>query len=165
MNAVWNLDPIYKGFDDPAFAGDMASLEDVAKELTAFAAALSETDPLAGLKKGIALQEQFSDLINKLAGFASLRQAANTRDAEAGSRMGQIMSIYSTVAAPMAAFQDWASKLPNLMELVTGDAELKDYTFLFKNEKESSRYLLPGIGEAVMAKMQLSGGSAWSDLQ
>ena len=165
MNAVWNLDPIYKGFDDPAFAGDMASLEDVAKELTAFAAALSETDPLAGLKKGIALQEQFSDLINKLAGFASLRQAANTRDAEAGSRMGQIMSIYSTVAAPMAAFQDWASKLPNLMELVAADDNLKDYTFLFKNEKESSRYLLPGIGEAVMAKMQLSGGSAWSDLQ
>ena len=165
MNDVWNLDPIYKGFDDPAFAEDMKGLESVAKELTAFAANLSETDPLEGLKKGIALQEKFSNLINKLAGFASLRQAANTRDAEAGSRMGQIMSVYSGVAAPMAAFQDWASKLPNLMELVTGDEELKDYTFLFENEKESSRYLLPGIGEAVMAKMQLSGGSAWSDLQ
>ena len=165
MNDIWNLDPIYKGFDDPTFAEDMKGLEGVAKELTAFAATLSETDPLEGLKKGIALQEKFSDLINKLAGFASLRQAANTRDAEAGSRMGQIMSVYSGVAAPMAAFQDWASKLPNLMELVTGDEELKDYTFLFENEKESSRYLLPGIGEAVMAKMQLSGGSAWSDLQ
>ena len=23
MNEVWNLDPIYKGFDDPAFAQDM----------------------------------------------------------------------------------------------------------------------------------------------
>ena len=165
MNDIWNLDPIYKGFEDLAFAEDMKGLENVAKELTAFAATLSETDPLEGLKKGIALQEKFSDLINKLAGFASLRQAANTRDAEAGSRMGQIMSVYSGVAAPMAAFQDWASKLPNLMELVTGDEELKDYTFLFENEKESSRYLLPGIGEAVMAKMQLSGGSAWSDLQ
>ena len=165
MNDVWNLDPIYKGFDDPGFAEDMKSLERVAKEMAAFAESLSKTDPLEGLKKGVALQEEFSDLVGKLAGFASLRQAANTRDGEAGSRMGQIMAVYSGVAAPLAAFQDWASKLPNLMELVTGDAELKDYTFLFRNEKESSRYLLPGIGEAVMAKMQLSGGSAWSDLQ
>ena len=165
MNDVWNLDPIYKGFDDPAFAGDMASLEKVSGELAAFAQTLSDADPLEGLKKGISLQEEFSDLINKLAGYASLRQAANTRDGEAGSRMGQIMSIYSGVAAPMAAFQDWASKLPDLMELVSGDENLKDYAFLFQNEKESSQYLLPGIGEAVMAKMQLSGGSAWSDLQ
>ena len=165
MNDIWNLDPIYKGFDDPSYAEDMAAFEKVAKDLAAFAETLSETDPLEGLKKGIALQEQFSDLVNKLAGYASLRQAANTRDAEAGSRMGQIMSVYSGVAAPLAAFQDWASKLPNLMELVTADENLKDYTFLFQNEKESSRYLLPGIGEAVMAKMQMSGSSAWSDLQ
>ncbi len=165
MNDIWNLDPIYTGFDDASFGADVAALEQCARELTEFCNQLEGTEPLAGLQKGIALQEQFSDLIGKLAGFASLRQAANTRDSEAGSRMGQIMAIYSGVAGPMAAFQDWASKLPNLMELVTGDENLKDYTFLFENEKESSKYLLPGIGEAVMAKMQLSGGSAWSDLQ
>ena len=165
MNDIWNLDPIYKGFEDPAFAADMEAMSQTAKELEAFAANLAEQEALAGLRKGIALQEQFSDLINKLAGYASLRQAANTRDSEAGSRMGQIMAVYSGVAAPMAAFQEWASKLPDLMELVEKDENLKDYTFLFANEKENSRYLLPGIGEAVMAKMQLSGGSAWSDLQ
>ena len=165
MNEFWNLDPMYKGFDDPAFSADLEALSNCAKELEGFAAGLGETAPLEGLRKGIALQETFSDLVGKLAGYASLRQAANTRDGEAGSRMGQIMAIYSGVAAPMAAFQDWASKLPDLMELVENDGDLRAYTFLFANEKESSRYLLPGIGEAVMAKMQMSGGSAWSDLQ
>ena len=165
MNKVWNLDPIYKGFDDAAFGADMTQLEKTAGELTAFAEKLTEKEPLAGLREGIALQEKFSELIGKLAGYASLRQAANTRDADAGSKMGQIMAVYSTVAAPMAAYRQWASGLPNLMELVEQDENLKDYTFLFAKEKESSRYLLPGIGEAVMAKMELSGGSAWSDLQ
>ncbi len=165
MNDVWNLDPIYKGFGDPAFSADLEAMGACAEELAAFAAGLEKVEPLEGLRRGIALQEKFSDLVGKLAGFASLRQAANTRDGEAGSRMGQIMAVYSGVAAPMAAFQDWASKLPDLMELVEQDESLRDYTFLFANEKESSRYLLPGIGEAVMAKMQLSGGSAWSDLQ
>ena len=28
MNEVWNLDPIYKGFDDPSFARDLARLEE-----------------------------------------------------------------------------------------------------------------------------------------
>ena len=162
---MWNLDPIYKGFDDAAFGADMTQLEKTAGELTAFAEKLTEKEPLAGLREGIALQEKFSELIGKLAGYASLRQAANTRDADAGSKMGQIMAVYSTVAAPMAAYRQWASGLPNLMELVEQDENLKDYTFLFAKEKESSRYLLPGIGEAVMAKMELSGGSAWSDLQ
>ena len=27
MNSVWNLDPIYRGFEDPAFEADMKALE------------------------------------------------------------------------------------------------------------------------------------------
>ena len=165
MNEVWNLDPIYKGFDDPAFDADMKALKEMVEKLQAFSAALSNMDSLQGLKQGIALQEQFSDLVNKLAGYASLRQAANTRDPEAGSRMGQVMQLYSGVAAPLAAWKDWASKVENLQEVVAEDADLKEYTFLFKNLAESSKYLLPGVGEAVMAKMGMSGSDAWSEMQ
>ena len=165
MNEVWNLDPIYKGFDDPAFEADMAALKAEVEKIGAFAAALPTMAPVEGLKTGIALQEKFSDLVGKLAGYASLRQAANTMDPAAGSQMGRVMSLYSGVAAPFAAFKDWASKLPDLMTLVENDEDLKDYTFLFRNMAESSRYLLPGIGEAVMAKMGMSGGDAWSDMQ
>ena len=165
MNDVWNLDPIYKGFDDPAYGADMAALKDLVEKIQVMAAQLPEMEKLQGLKQGIALQEQFSNLVMKLAGYASLRQAANTRDPEAGSRMGQVMQLYSSVAAPFAAWKDWAAKVEGLQELVAGDEELKDYCFLFKNLAESSKYLLPGIGEAVMAKMTLSGGDAWSDMQ
>ena len=28
MNEVWNLDPIYRGFDDPAFEADLASAKE-----------------------------------------------------------------------------------------------------------------------------------------
>ncbi len=165
MNEVWNLDPIYKGFDDPAFEADMAALKAEAANINAFAAALPTLAPIDGLKQGIALQEKFSNLVGKLAGYASLRQAANTLDSTAGSQMGRVMSLYSGVAAPFAAFKEWAAKLPDLMELVQGDEDLKVYTFLFQNMEDSARYLLPGIGEAVMAKLSMSGGDAWSDMQ
>ena len=165
MNDIWNLDPIYKGFDDPAYSADMAALKELVEKIQMMAAQLPEMEKLQGLKQGIVLQEQFSELVSKLAGFASLRQAANTRDPEAGSRMGQVMQLYSGVAAPLAAWKDWAAKVENLQELVAGDTDLKDYAFLFKNLAESSKFLLPGIGEAVMAKMGMSGGDAWSDMQ
>ena len=165
MNDVWNLDPLYKGFDDPAYEADMAALKEAVRTITAFAEKLPGMDPLEGLTQGVALQEEFSVLVGKLAGYASLRQAADTRDSEAGSRMGQVMALYSGVAAPFAAFKDWATKLPNLTELVEGDENLRDYSFMFRNMADSARYLLPGIGEAVMAKMGLSGGDAWSEMQ
>ena len=165
MNEVWNLDPIYKGFEDPAFENDMAKLKEAVAEINDFAAKLPEIEPAEGLRRGIALQEAFSELISKLAGYASLRQAANTLDPTAGSHMGRVMSLYSGVAAAFATFKEWATKLPDLMELVAADDSLKDYTFLFQSMKKSSAYLLPGIGEAVMAKMGLSGGDAWGDMQ
>ncbi len=165
MNEVWNLDPIYSGFDDPAFAADLAALDQEVSGFIAFSRSLADADPTAGLTEGIARQERLSDLTGKLGLYASLRQAANTKDSEAGSRMGQIMGLYACVAAPMAAFQDWASKLPNLMALVENTPQLRDYRYLFETMAESSQYLLPGIGEAVAAKYQLSGGSAWGDMQ
>ncbi len=165
MNEVWNLDPIYQGFADPVFAADMEALKEYVAEITAFAAELDQASPVDTLRRGIALEERFYEAVSKLAGYASLRQAADTKDAEAGSRMGQIMGLFSGVAAPFAAFKEWATKLPNLMELVDNDEDLKDYHFLFENMRKSSKYLLPGIGEAVMAKMSMSGGNAWSEMQ
>lgn len=165
MNDFWNLDPIYRGFDDPAFAEDFAALKQYVRCSADFANNLPTAEPLEGLKTGIRLHEKIETLGGKLAGFASLRQAANTRDAQAGSRLGQIMNVISDAAAPEAAFRDWASKLPDLMTLVEGDRELCDYRFLFSNMAKSSRYLLGSRGEEIAAKLQMSGSNAWSDLQ
>lgn len=164
MNEVWNLEPIYKGFDDPAFEADLTALKEKVAEFTAFTQNLSGTEPLEALRTGIAMEEELVRLVGKLAEYASLRQSADSRDPQAGSQMGRVMAAYSGIAGPDAAFKAWASSLPNLMELVDGDGDLKDYHFLFSNMKKSSKYLLPGLGETIMAKMQLSGGSAWSDL-
>ena len=125
MNDVWNLDPLYHGFDDPAYGADMEELKALAAAAVQLEQALATLEPLEGLRKGIGLQEKIAVVVNKLAGYASLRQAADTRDPEAGSQMGRIMAVYSEVAAPFAAFKDWAGKLPNLLELAGEDEVLR----------------------------------------
>ena len=163
MNEVWNLSVIYNGFDDPAYEKDLSSLKEKAASYTAATAELNG-NALENLKTCITLEEEISALANKLAEYAMLRQSADARDAQAGSQIGRVMAVISSLAAPQAAFKDWASKLPNLMELVASDGLLKEYTFLFENLAKSSKYLLSTQAEAVMAKLQLSGGNAWSDL-
>ena len=164
MNEVWNLDVIYKGFEDPAFEADLTEFKEKAAAYVAFAGDLQQVVPLEGLKTGIKMEEELTLLANKLAEYAMLRQSADARDPQSGSQFGRIMQVASTLAAPQAAFKDWASKLPELMELVASDEMLKEYTFLFSKMRQSSKYLLTTQAEAVMAKLELSGGNAWSDL-
>ena len=164
MNEFWNLDPIYKGFDDPRFEEDLAKLKQKVAEVTDFAGALDAQEPLSALRRGIALMEEVMELAEKLANYAMLRQSTNTRDGDAGSNLGRIMAVLSGFAAPQAAFEGWAAKVPGLMDLVKGDETLADYEFLFANMQESSRHLLGSLGEEIMAKLSLSGSNAWSDM-
>ena len=165
MHDVWNLSTIYTGFDDPRFTEDLKTVEAGIAAYGELADQLAAIQPLEGLKKGIALEEEISTLTGKLGLYCSLRQSANTRDAEAVSQLGRLMGICSAVAAPEAAFHAWAAKLPDLMALAESDDVLRQYRFLFTKMQESSRYLLGSRGEEIMARMQLSGGNAWSDLQ
>ena len=164
MNYQWNLDRIYKGFEDPAYTADMERMQQLVKEFTAFAESLPTIDPLEGLKTGVALREKLSEL-SSLFQYASLRSATDTKDTTPGSYMGRVMAMRSGLAAPMAAYNKWVVSLPNLMELVCGDDYLKDYEFMFSQMADSARYQLSAEAEAVAAKLEMSGGSAWAKLQ
>jgi len=164
MNEVWNLDRIYQGFEDPAFAADMARLEAVVKEFGAFAAELEAVDVMTGLRRGIELEELLINLVMKLANYAQLRQSVSTRDPECGSRLGQIMQLVSATAGAEAAWKGWAAQQSGLMELVAGDELLKEYTFLFENLLKDSTHLLGSLGEEISARLGLSGGNAWSEM-
>ena len=165
MNERWDLDRIYTGFDDPAFEADVETAKQKLGQFSEFSANLAQREPKEALKEGLALEEELEELVNKLGLYASLRQSANTRDSEAASQMGRLMAIYSGMAAPEAAFEEWISKLENLDALIESDEMLSEYAFMLGRIVDSSRYLLPGRGDEIMARMRLSGGSAWSDLQ
>ena len=57
MNGLWNLDPIYAGFEDPAFEQDLQNLKEKAAAFASFTAALTDSDPLFALKQGIILED------------------------------------------------------------------------------------------------------------
>ena len=127
MNHTWNLDKIYRGFSDPAFSADLEALKTHIGRFDLLTQALDRMDPALALAQGVELMEKITDLANKLAEYATLRQAADTTNPDAGSWLGQIMAQYSEVAAPEAAFKAWAAALPNLKELAGEDEILREY--------------------------------------
>ena len=165
MKDVWNLDRIYRGFEDPAFAADMDALREKAVRYNDFAASLENMDALAGLRQGIILEEELTGIARKLATYAQLRQSVDTRDTACGSFLGQVLQILSGTAGAQTTWQEWAVKQENLMELVRSDELLQAYTFRFENLRQESRHLLGSLGEEISARMSLSGTNAWSELQ
>lgn len=164
MNECWNLNPIYTGFDDPRFEEDLQALRRTVRDLEELTQHLTG-DSAALLKRGLTLQEHLQELAEKLLCYAELRQAACTTDAEAGSKIGKIMGVYSDSAAPVAAFEGWLAAIPDLDSLIASDPLFEEYRFILERKKLRSLHLLPGIGEKVMAKLKISGSNAWAELQ
>lgn len=164
MNECWNLNPIYTGFDDPRFEEDLQALRRTVRDLEELTQHLTG-DSATLLKRGLTLQEQLQELAEKLLCYAELRQAACTTDAEAGSKIGKIMGVYSDSAAPVAAFEGWLAAIPDLDSLIASDPLFEEYRFILERKKLGSLHLLPGIGEKVMAKLKISGSNAWAELQ
>ena len=153
------------GFDTEEFKSDMESMKDAASKLAALANEAENLDAKELLTKYVKTNEELSELVEKLAIYANLRYSANTRDTDASSMLGVIMSTLSSTAGPSAALNKAISEIDNIEEIIDTTPILGEFKYLLTNIKRDSKYLLSDKEESVLAKMDLSGASAWSDLQ
>ena len=161
----WNLDILYTGFDTEEYKNDLCKLEALIPELSDIAGCCHNMSAADFLTKYIKTNEELTELIEKLAIYANLRYSANTRDTDAASMLGRIMQMMSATAAPVAVIEKAISEIDNLEEVINNTPALTEYKYLIMNVKRDSRYLLSDKEETILAKMSLSGATAWSDLQ
>ena len=161
----WNLDILYTGFDTEEYANDYKRLEELVPALTEHAATCKDMPSGEFLAKYIKINEELTGLIEKLAIYANLRYSANTRDTDAASWLGRIMQLVSATAAPSAVAEKAISEIEDLEGVIASTPGLEEFRYLITNIKRDSRYLLSDKEETILAKMDLSGATAWSDLQ
>ena len=161
----WNLDILYTGFDTEEYKNDLARLEEIIPEFAQVAEKSAELSSAEFLTKYVKINEEMSELIEKLAIYANLRYSANTRDTDAASMLGRIMQTMSMTAAPSAVIEKAISEIENLEEVIDNTPALHEFKYLLTNVKRDSKYLLSDKEETILAKMNLSGATAWSDLQ
>ena len=161
----WNLDILYTGFDTEEYKNDLARLEEIIPEYAQVAEKSTELSSVEFLTEYVKINEEMSELIEKLAIYANLRYSANTRDTDAASMLGRIMQSMSMTAAPSAVIEKAISEIENLEEVIDSTPALHEFKYLLTNVKRDSKYLLSDKEETILAKMNLSGATAWSDLQ
>ena len=161
----WNLDILYTGFDSAEYSNDYKRLESLLPELSAMADKWKEMPAGEFLSAYIKLNEEINALVGKLVIYANLRYSANTRDTEAASWVGRIMQMLSATAAPNAVIEKAISEIEDLEGVIDATPYLHEFRYLITNVKRDSKHLLSDKEETILAKMDLSGASAWSDLQ
>ena len=165
MNAQWDLTILYNGFDDPKFAADMAEFDKAVADTVAFAEEAKALAPTELLLRRIELETSITALAEKLFIYANLRYSANTSDNEAQGTMGVLMGKLSAIAAPVAAVNKLIANIENIEEIIEQNDVLKEHSYYILNIVKNSKHLLSDAEESLFAQMNISGASAWSDLQ
>ncbi|MBQ8407901.1 MAG: M3 family oligoendopeptidase [Clostridia bacterium] len=164
MYNEWSLDVFYKGIDDPALASDMAKLEKTVADYKSAIASLSYDDTVKTLREIIDMKETITVLVRRLAGYFSLRRSTNSSDSEVSVPQTKIQMLMAGLAKENVMFEKYVGKIEDIDSVLEKDEVLAQYKFYFSEIKESVSHNMSDDAEDVFARMNLSGGSAWSNL-
>lgn len=164
-NREWSLDSLYSGFQDENFDLDIQKLNDLIKDFKDYAEKLDSANPEKEVKTIIGYLESISVTANKIGSYISLRQSTNTTDSETTALMQKLEELLSDISKEEAMVKKYIANVENLDAIIQNDSKLKEYEFLFKEIRIEAEHTLSDDVEEVVAKMNLSGGSAWSSLQ
>lgn len=165
MNGQWDLTILYNGFDDPRFASDAAEFDKTIADIISFADCAKSLSPEEMLLRHIELETKITTLAEKLFIYANLRYSANTADNGAQGAMGVLMAKLSTIAAPSTVVNKLIANIENIEEIIEQNEILKEHAYHILTIVKNSKHLLSDAEEYLFAQMNISGASAWSDLQ
>ena len=164
MYNEWSLDVLYQGMEDPGLQRDMKRLEDVVDQYKSAVAALDAASPAASLRRVIEISEEMQLLSRRLGSYFSLRRSANSSDAQGAAYLTKIKALNAGTARESVLFQTFVGHLENLDEIIAGDEVLCEYRYYFSEMRKAVSHKMSDEAEALFAKMNLSGGDAWSSL-
>ena len=164
MNMTWDLDILYKGYDDPKYNEDIKKAEELIKKIVALSLELNVESAKECIEKELKLEEEFNSIILELYTYSSLRSSTNVNDTEALMQMAKLSMMLNETVAPSVKFQKFLLEV-DLDALAKESEIIKTYKFILNNQKESASHMLSEKEEVLASKLSLVGSNSWSDLQ
>ncbi len=165
MKTTWSLDVLYQGFDDPKFTADLNRLKTLLAGYAGLVQRLPQMDETDALVELLRCQEEIVMVVTNVGSYASLRQSADTRDAQSASMEEKVCDLMSEMDGPDAVARQYIAGLTDLEDRIASHPLLKEYAYRLRNIQKDSKYLLSEPEEALFSKMNLSGAAAWENLQ
>lgn len=164
MNTEWSLEVYYKGYEDPAFAEDFELLQKNAQALETALGQAREQDDVQGLVTVLEAKEAYAKVLFKLNEYLGLRNSVDTTDGKTLDYIGRLDKINASTAKAQSAMDKYIAGVADLEACIAAHPLLTEYAFLLRNTKKKSVHLFSDEMEAMISRMNLSGGNAWSRL-
>ena len=162
----WDLNKLYKSFQDPNFLADQSLLSKKIEETCSKEKAFTNYDNkkeklLDYLKDDIEL----SYLMDKLIHYASLRASVDSTNQEAMKSLNSIQRKLTNLATIDTIASKWLLNYPNIDADINSDNFLKEHEFYIKEIIEKASHKLDEKTETLLARLRQNGSNAWSNLQ
>lgn len=164
MNTEWSLEVYYKGYEDPAFAEDFELLQKNAQALETALGQAREQDDVQGLVTVLEAKEAYAKVLFKLNEYLALRNSVDTTDGKTLDHIGRLDKINASTAKAQSAMDKYIAGVADLEACIAAHPLLTEYAFLLRNTKKKAVHLFSDEMEAMISRMNLSGGNAWSRL-
>lgn len=166
MNKEWSLDVLYLGYEDEAYIRDKEGLDSLISEIDTFCATLSgSSEEEVKLVKAVDYMDQLQLLASRLGCYVYSRQAVNTSDSQTANEINFFDKKMSLTTKPVAVMKKFIAGIDNLEEYYDKYPKLRGYEYLFSEFKKEAKYLLSDDVEEVIARLNISAGLAWSNMQ
>lgn len=159
----WNLDNLYKGFDDPKFASDFNKLENLVSEynnLKEEATKLSNEDFIL---KYITISENITILVRTLNSFCSLTNSTDVSNQESLVNMSKLRNVLNKSKSTDVFISRYLKDID--LEQLTTNEIIKNNLFSLTKTKNSAKYLLSEKEEILYSKLNQVASSSWSQVQ
>ena len=165
MNTRWDLSFLYaQGFEDPAFAEDLARVPVLIGEGREMlrSAALTPLQKLEGFVDG---SERLSALAERLGDFIGLTLAVDAENETAARYQDQLDVLYNEMALLQSEAVRFVGHLEDLDALIAASPKLQTVAFALREMAEQEKHAIPEEIEPWILEMQRSGGNAFSLLR
>lgn len=163
MDWTWDLSYLYKGFDDPKFFSDLDALPGMIAECKATVE--GGLPPKERLEKLVGLFENVSNVISRLGHFCSMTLSVDATNAEAAKYSDKLDVILNDMSLVGSAFTRYVGSLDQLEDVIASSNKLSEVAFALREMAQQAHHLIPAEVEPWIRQMQLSGGSAFSQLR
>ena len=162
MEMTWDLEVLYKGYDDPKYIADCNKLHELIEQIKE--QKLDEEKVKETIETNLNFELETSKILSELFSYSNLRISTNVNDYEALGQMGKLrMKLQETVAADVAFTKYLKDK--DLEKLATESVVIKEHLYKLQRNQQSAMHMLSDAEEILASKLQMVGSNGWSQLQ
>lgn len=163
----WSLKELYESFECNEYQSDLKKIDELIVEFTTWSETLDQKDSSDEQKMidFVRYMEVISTLLTKTSAFASLTNATDANNETSLAMLNKLTVASSQLTQPSVRFQKFLKECVEFDLILTQSETLAPYRFFLSQIKVRADKMLSEKEEVLIAKMSMTGSTAWSNLQ